>query len=396
MSLCFLTRLARRAGLVMLVLSALSLQAIPADKPASMEEQLNLAALMVKDHHYQRVLGLLLPLVPPEEEGEKESARRRRYHTLLAVAYLGLKQYHQAREQLRQALKEAGADPLLYVYLGQAEYKLKNYRAAIDAIGKAGALVDKYPALYEMLAQSHWALKQPDRAWRVLARAQRKFPGDLRYMRRQVFYLIERELYGQASELGMRYLSLSHGSAKDYAALGNALRLGGQLEMAARVLEKGRLLFARDITLAKLLAHVYLARDMPLAGAAIMEQAAVFDPDLRADAVELYRRAGRYYKALYLNRLVKDPKTRLRQRVALLLALERYEQVVGMRRPLLRAGLLKDDAILYAFAYAGFRTGQFDLSRRYLGRIKSPRIFRQAAELRRLMDQCQSAPWQCA
>lgn len=367
-----------------------------ASKPQNFGEQLNLAALLVKDKHYSRALGILLRLPLPEGEDEEDRQSRQRFHTLTGLAYLGLEQYSQAGEHFENALASGQSDPLVYVYLAQVYHQLKRHQKTLEVIEKATPLIDKYPALYEMKAQNQWALKQYDQAWRTLVIARDRFPKDPRFLRRQVFYLIEKKLYRQAADLGMLYLDLSEGGPKDYAALGNALRHGGQMELASHILEQGRLLYPQDTTLAKLLANTYFSREMPLAAAWIMEQAAWVDASLFADAAELYRRAGALYKALQINASVPDPKSNRRERVAILLALKRYEQVLAMHRSLDRVGLLQDDSIRYALAYAAYRSGHFEKAKTYLSAIRTPKIFRQASELRRLIKECKAEPWRCA
>lgn len=363
--------------------------------PQGLTAQLDLAAMMIKAGRPTSALGVLLPQTPPEGDKEKAVRLRQRYHTLVGLAYLGLQQYPKALESLEKALACGQPEALLYVYLAQVYYRLQRHADTLAAIEHAKAMLDQYPALYEIKAQSQWQLQQEEAAWQTLTDARRKFPKEMSFLRRQVFYLLEKKLYHQAAEFGLAYLDLSRGSAKDYAALGNALRLGGEMALAGRILEQGRLRYPQDTALAKLLAHLYLSREMPMAAAWIIEQAARLDPSLYADAVELYRRAGAYYRALYLNASVPDSKTQRRQRVALLLALKRYDEVLALHRPLARIGLLEEDAVRYALAYAAYRAGRFQLVEPYLSAIRDPKVFRQAAELRRLLKECEGEPWRC-
>ncbi|MCX8048090.1 MAG: hypothetical protein N3A55_00325 [Methylohalobius sp.] len=363
---------------------------------ANLAAQLDLAAQLLQQGDPAKALGTLLAQSPPQGDKEKAVTLRRRYHSLIGLAYLKLQQFPKAIEHLELAVVSGPAEPVLYVYLAQGYYRLGRYQDVLKALEHAESGLDQYPALYEIKAQSHWQLHQEDAAWQTLVQAQRKFPNESTFLRRQVFYLLEKKLYHQAAELGIKYLKLSQGSAQDYAAIGNALRLGGALSLATTILEQGHLRYPQDSTLAKLLAHTYLSRQMPLAAAWILEQAARFDPSLYADAAELYRRAGNYTAALIANASVPDVKTQRRQRVALLLALQRYDEVLAMERPLVRAGLLEEDAVRYALAYAAYRAGKLKQVEPYLSAISDPQIFRQAAELRRLLKECEEQPWLCA
>lgn len=377
-------------------LAGLASSTIAIPKASDPGSELDLAALMVKDRHYTRALGILLRQTLPEGDGEKEIAFRRRYHTIAGLANLGMQQYPKARDHFKRAILEGEPDPLLYVYLAQVYYRLGDFSETIKAINHAGALLDQYPQLYEIKAQSYWKLQQEEAAWKTLEQARRKFPQDSRFLKRQVYFLLDKKLYRQAAFMGLTYLDLSQADAQAYGALGNALLRGEEPELAAKILEKGRLHFPDDTNLAKLLAHSYISRDMPMAAALILEQAGRLDPTFYADAAELYRRAGAFYEALMHNGAIPDSKVKRRQRLAILLALKRYEEALAMERPLKRIGLLQEESVRYALAYAAFQAGHLQKTEALLHGIRDPKIFRQAAELRRLIKECQQLPWRCA
>jgi hypothetical protein len=118
-------------------------------------------------------------------------------------------------------------------------------------------------------------------------------------------------------------------------------------------------------------------------------------PDLRADAAELYRKAGEPYRALRLNALIEDQPRKLRQRLGILVDLERFEEVSALGPRLSRLGLLGDEALRYALAYAAFRTGQFDAADEALRGIGDPELFGKATALRQAMDACRADPEAC-
>ncbi|SMG63190.1 conserved hypothetical protein, partial [methanotrophic bacterial endosymbiont of Bathymodiolus sp.] len=130
-------------------------------------------------------------------------------------------------------------------------------------------------------------------------------------------------------------------------------------------------------------------------GAFILEQAAQYDPRLIGEASEVYRRTGRYYKSLTLTTRVRDLKVKLKQRPAIYLALKRYEQAANMKKSLYRSGLLEDENIRYALAYAYFSSGQFDAASRQIDFLKEVELFKKGVELRRMMANCSDQPWQC-
>ncbi len=351
---------------------------------------LGIAALLVKDGHYQRALMALQNI-----DLTAENADLIRFYTLQGLAYLNLNDLVAAKKSLNLAVKQGQTDPMIFVYLAQTHYGLKEYQATVNAIDKAGQATLPYPGLAEMKIQSLWNLKHYEAAIDSSDVAQEQYPDDYRFLRRKVFYLVELGLYRNASEIGQKYLQISAAKLTDYMAIGNALRLSRQFEEALSILEIARLNYPENVKVAKLLAHTYIDKGQINTAAQILEQAAVYDTELLAEAGELYRRAGRFYRALSLNVGISDQKTKLKQRLAVLLALNRYEAAVNMQSAMFRTGLLNEQAIRYALAYAYFNIGQYDNARSHLAYLKEPELFKKGIELRRVMAECQKDAAQC-
>lgn len=367
--------------------------AFPVDAKKQKEPEadfLTLAATLVKDGHNERAL-MTLQNVDLDQEGVDLV----RYYTVLGLAQLGLNDLAGAKVSLAEAIKQGQTEPVIFLYLAQVHYGLEEYQETITAIALAGDAIKTYPALLEMKAQSHWLLQQYDDAWDALLLGKRYFPDDHRFLRRQVFYAIERELYRLGAELGREYLKKSKATPEDYVAIGNALRISRQFDEAASILEIARLTYPTHPIITKVLAHNYLDQGMINSAAAIMEQAAAYDATFINESAELYRRAGRLHRALALNARINDSAVKLKQRMAILLGLKQYENIVGMESALLRSGILDEQHIRYALAYAAFAIGNFKLARRHLEPIKDPELFKRAVELRRLMQECEEDSLKC-
>jgi tetratricopeptide (TPR) repeat protein len=246
-----------------------------------------------------------------------------------------------------------------------------------------------------MRAQCHWLLDEPVQALATLDQASALFPTDHSFTRRKVFYLVDMGLFQRASALGREYLEHSEGRLEDYVALGNAMRASGELDEAAALLERAHLQFPSSIEVKKSLAHVYIGLAQLSAAADLIHSAALLDPKLMPEAAELYRRAGQTYRALTLNGQLTDQPEKYRQRMALLLELENFEQAAAMETPLYRNGLLEDEDLRYALAYAQFKIGAFDLAETNLAQLTRPDLFRKAAELRRAIEDCSEDSWKC-
>ncbi len=361
-----------------------------AENKAQPTDFIELAAVMLKDGHHDRALLALQSV----DLGHKKTDLAR-FYTLQGLAHLGLNDLEAARDSLQQAIKNGQRDKSIFIYLAQAYFGLKDYRNTVNAIGKAGDLINRDASLISLKAESYWHLKDPEAAIQALNDGQRVFPDDLLFLKRKVFYFVELGLYQEAVRLGRDYLRRSNASAADYVAFGNALRLSREYQEAINILEIARLQFPQDEMVSKLLAHTYLDQGKLNAAAFILEQAALLNPNLQAEAAEIYRRAGRFHKALTLNESISDQKVKLKQRLSILLALKQFERAANMESSLYRTGLLEDQDVRYALAYALFSSRRFADASKHLDHLKNAELFRKGTELRRLMEVCKTEPWQC-
>ncbi|SDW86145.1 tetratricopeptide repeat protein [Nitrosomonas communis] len=350
---------------------------------------LDLAAVMLKDGHSDRAL---LALQSVDLKDKKTDLAR--FYTLQGLAYMNLNDFAAAKDSLQLAVKNGQNDAVIFVYLAQVHYALKAYRDTIQSIDKAGEHASK-ATLITLKAQAYWHLKETAAAIHALDEGQRLYPTDFSFLRRKVFYFVELGLYHEATQLGRQYLKQSKAAAEDYIAIGNALRLSKQYQEALDILEIARLRFPENEMVAKLLAYTYLDQGKLNSAAFILEQAALLNPGLQAEAGEIYRRAGRFHKALTLNESISDQKVKLKQRLSILLALKQFERAANMESSLYRSGVLDDQEVRYALAYALFSSKRFPEANKHLDHLKDAELFRKGTELRRLMEICKTEPWQC-
>jgi len=353
-------------------------------------DYLDLAALMLRDGNLDRAVVAL-----DQVDLEQEGLDLERYYTLRGLAYLRRNELEPARDALLKAAATPEPDSLVFIYLAQVGFQLQEYRDTLEALDHAGPAVERLGSVYHMRAQCHWLLQEPALALATLDQARELFPSDNSFTRRKVFYLVDKGLFQLVSELGREYLESSEGSLEDHVALGNALRASGELEEAASFLEQAQLRFPHSVEVKKSLAHVYIARGQLSAAADLIYGAAVLEPKLMAEAAELYRRAGQTYRALTLNGQLQDQAEKFRQRMALLLELQNFEQAAAMETPLYRVGLLEDEDLRYALAYAQFKIGAFDQAESNLSQLTRSDLFRKAAELRRAIQDCSEDAWKC-
>lgn len=349
-----------------------------------------LASLLIKDGHYDRAQGALAQV-----DTSREDLDLARFHMLQGLVMLNLKQPGMAEREFLNSVAAGQTDRVIYVYLAQAHFQQENYREALGALEQSQGAGSHLPAVFFMAARSHWELGDHSAALATLEQARESFVDETPFVRQKIFYLIKLGLFRAAADLGMAYLAEHEADAEDYIAIGSALRESRQHEQALRFLEAARLKYRGNVEVAKVLAHLYLDMDKPLSAAEVMEDASRKDSGLKVEAAELHRRAGNLFQALALNAQVSPQDKKLKQRLAILLALERFEQVAGMSEALMRNDLLKDEDIRYALAYAMFKTGDFARAEKHLSQLERGDLFRKAVELREAMKDCRAEPWRC-
>ncbi len=349
-----------------------------------------LAALLIKDGHLDRAEAVLRDVDPDAEKTDKN-----RYHSLMGILHLHFERPQEARTSFNKALATDGGRKLVYVYLAQAEMALKNDQAALDALDRAGEVAATISGSFMLRARANWRLERRAEAWKALADGEAAYPQMFEFARQRVYYLIDLQLYREAVEQGLAYLERSEAGVEDYVALGEALRRSGQLGKAKEILEIAQLIDPGDRRVLLALARVYLDDDFPLIAARLMERAAIREPRYVVEAAELYRRAGKLQRALYLNAQMMDQKAKVRQRVGLLLQAEHYETAAGMAARLSRLNLLQDEDLRYAMAYAHFKIGDFSEAENYLAGLTRADLFQNANQLRKAMAECGEDGWQC-
>ena len=361
-------------------------------KEASDEvDYVELAALLVRDGEYDRAEDAIAKADPALEGVDLP-----KYHTVRGMIALERQRPADAVEAFSAAVAAGEVDPLIHLLRAQALFGLERYEDALSALDTAGEAVLPLSGAWLLRAHAYWMTGQRQACFETLSAATERFPGNTGFLRRQVFYLIDAGLYQEASVLGREYLRRAEGKAEDYVALGTALRRSKSYDEALRFLEAARLKFPEDGNIARVLAQTWLESGKPLAAAEVMAVQAEREPALFAEAAELFRRAGHPARALQLNARVMDSGRKLKQRLGLLVELQHFDEVAGMEAALLRAGLMGDEDVRYALAYAHFKGGDYAAAERHLQALTRPELFRRATELRRLMTDCAGAPWQCS
>ena len=349
-----------------------------------------LAAMLLRDGHHDRA-ETVLSRVDLDQEG----VDLKTYHTLRGLLRLRIGAHAEAIAAFEAAIENGQHDDSVFVYLAQCYYGLRNWERTIQSVENAQDEATKYPELFMMRAEAELNLGRRPDAWRTLSRGAERFTDRPEFERQQTFLLIEMGLFQEAAERGRRYLARIEPGPADYVALAMAFKKGAHLERALEMLELAKLRFPDDDQLVLHLARAYTESGKLRAAADLLQRSAELDPTIARESAELFKRAAEFERALYMNALQGDQPEKFKQRVSILLDQRKFEEVSAMDRRLERLGVLDDQNVLYALAYAKFQVGDFASAEPYLKRIQDPQLFEYATQLRRMIAVCEKDPGQC-
>lgn len=350
-----------------------------------------LAARLVHDKHFDRALSVLSEADPSSPDIEAS-----RFYTLRGLANLNLQRFDAAQKDFAAAVASGQRDPLIRLYEAQAYWGLGDPKGTLTALSLAKEAGQNEPGVWLMKAEAQRKLGLKPAAVSTLQAGSKKFPSVAAFDRAQLFYLIELGLYVEATDVGERYLRRSDVSAEDYVAVGEALRAAGQFQRAQVVLEGASLRYPDSEQVLLQLAHSYLDGRRALSAAMLFEKASRTNPKYTLESAELYRQSRMIFRAMSLNARVADQAAKTKQRLSLMVDLGSFEAVTAMLPKVTRLGLLADENIKYAMAYAFFKTGRFSEASAQLKSISQPELYESSLQLRKAMDACAETGWECS
>lgn len=380
-----------RGLLLVLLALGLLLPCICAAQDATEEvDYLALAGMLIRDDHLDRARVAL-----SQVDSDDPNLDRVRYFTLLGIVHLRSGAFEQAYESLGLATAAGPHDALLYLYRAQAAYGCTRFSEALAELDKAkGAGIDT-AGFHLLRAQTFRALNDSGRAWRAVEDGLLKYADDVNLLRLRVALLMESGLYQQALTYTGLLLTGEAERLDDVLTVAESLIRANQPEQAVTLLEAACLRHPDNLDLRVALAHAWQANSLPRAAATLFAEVARHRPEFAFEAAELYRRAGMPLTALYWNALVDDQKRKIRQRLGLLLQNEHYEMAAAMETRLSRLGLLEDEDIRYALAYALFKIRDYDRAEQHLKHLTRQDLFTNANSLRAAIETCRAEAWEC-
>lgn len=283
----------------------------------------------------------------------------------------------------------------IYIYLSQAYYKAEQYMNTVHALDAAGERGRASASLFTLRAECYWKADQKAAAIDALSRGAKLFPKDATLLKQKFYYFAELKLYQTAIIAAKAYMKKMPASAQEYISLAQMLQSGGESEEAIKVLEEARLKFPTSSKVYILLGHYYNQKDMPYTTADLFEKGAHYDPAYLKEAAEMHRRNGALSHALYLNSKMKDKAEKTKQKVAIYVSRGEFEKVIGLKDALDRYGLLNNDNMRYALAYAYYVAKDYENAETHLKMINDDELFSKATVIRKNIEKCKSNSLEC-
>ena len=283
----------------------------------------------------------------------------------------------------------------IYIYLSQAYYKAEQYMNAAHALDSAGEKGRTNASLFTLRAECYWKADQKGSAIDALSRGAKLFPIDATLLKQKFYYFAELKLYQAAIDAAKAYMSKIPANVQEYISLAQMLQSGDEAEEAIKVLEEARLKFPSSAKVHILLGHYYNQKDMPHVTADLFEKGSVYDSNYLKEAAEMYRRNGELAHALYLNSMMTDKEEKTKQKVAIFISRGEFEKVIGLKDALDRYGLLTNDNMRYALAYAYYVVKDYENAEMHLKKIDDDELFSKATVIRKNIEKCKSNSLEC-
>jgi len=367
----------------LLILLLLLFSGILAAKPKETQPEidyLGVAAVLIRDGNYQRAAETLA-LVDLEEENLDLS----RFHTLNGLVQLRQADYEESLKSFQKALDEGQSEPVIYAYIAQSYFALSDYKNCLESLDRLEDF-SRFPDLYGLKSQAWWYLEDKEKALAVLEEGLKAFPGRTSFLQQKIVYFIELQLYQSARNISRILLDREEADLELYLTLAESFRTGGEPEQSVAILEKALLLYPESLRCRLVLAQSYVQLEAFLTAAHLVEQITYSDSSYLRDCADLYRRAGQFNRARYLNTLLSDPSEKALLRFNIALEQKDYEEALSLIDRMENLGLLQEDSLGYAAAYVLFQVQQYARAIEYLNRIESNTYFRQASRLRQAIE----------
>jgi tetratricopeptide (TPR) repeat protein len=346
----------------------------------------DLIAALIKDGKFDLAWDEL-------KKSESKKKNRARYQLLLGHYYYGKGEWKKAVS----ALDDVGAGEFqsqAALVLGRAYYQLKSFEKCRGAYAAAPMVAAAVENDFIWLATCEYKTKRYPEAWSALARAKAKFHS----------FVIEREMVGLKMDMGLGHeaflqaldwFAVNQGFPGQYLDVAEQLHNRGLDDHAIAILETGRSLYPMHLDINLTLSQLYFQKNLLMASEDGFSRAAFSDAKYFYHAAEINRQLGRFERSQYFNSYVKDPKEKIKQKIASYVDAGKFPLIASLESVLSRSDLSKDDEIRYALAYSLVKMGQIEEPLKYLSAITKPELIEKTTVLRKTLIDCQEKKEAC-
>lgn len=356
-------------------------------------DYVELAALMLSDGHVERANDALNMV-----DMNNTDIDMPRFYMLKGLVYTKKSLYAEANENFYKSIElneDTNASKPLYLYIAQNSFRMEDYKGCIEALDKVPDLMAENPKLFGLKAECYWREKDYDSAFAVLRDVNARFPEYWDAYKQRFYYLVSLHLYQAALDDAQVYLKNAEPNETIMLNFINALRESGQTDKAIELAEVANLRYPASAKITVMLAHLYIDKDMIRAAAELFNEASIEDGVYTKESAEMYRRTHDYVMALLKNTQMLDTKEKYKQRIAIFLEYGDFERIIVSRKAMQRSGLMEDENMRYALAYAYYMEGEYDQTEALLQTLTKPDLFQKAIELRSKMEKCKNNIWEC-
>lgn len=349
-----------------------------------------IARMLFSDGFYDRAAATL-DEVDPEDEAVEASE----FWLLRGLVAMRRGRAAEAAEYFGEAIEAGNTEPKVWLLRAQTQVQSQDFDAAAQTFEEAPDMVYTFPEAFVLRAQVLYKLERIHDSFEVLDAGFRVYPENEDLERQRLLVLIELGLFQRAREAARSFFERRDTKPQDWIALAQAMSESGQSERAALLLEEANFRFPGNADVRAQLAATYLDQERPVTAAEVLRPLAWVDPEKSIFAAELYKRGGQYERAIRMNQRAENQKEKFRQRLAILLDQEKFELAANLYPRLARLGLLNEQPIVYALAFAFFQTREFDKAEQLLSQLTDPELFRQGIAIRQAIEGCRQDPTKC-
>ncbi len=362
-----------------------------ADEPKEEVDPLAIATVLLKAGQYEKVAQVFAELNTKKLTPEQLN----RLHLLKAEYHLQRQDYDAAETNFRKALNQSKEKDLVRLKLIKVLFLQKKPTKVLHEIALLTPQTRHQPLTLQFEAEAYFLTDAIEKGFEVLSLAQAKYPDEIRFPLKRVVVLAEHSLAQTAVEEALELLGHPGCRAENLLQIAQIFTQQKDYKNAVILLEGARLQLFGTQKIAKALAFNYAQMgEYKLAGE-VLYQSGLEQDEINLQSAELFRKAGDYHRAEWMNAQVENQEKKLLQRFGMLLQTKSFESAAALAPRLRRNGLTQEGQVQYGLAYAYFQTGQFQKSKSTLQSIRDDAYFEDAARLLQVVGDCIEKPVSC-